>query len=54
MTIVTLGIDFAKDVFALHGVNGAGKLELLKPASEAHGTDRRAAVHHRPGTLGAH
>ncbi|MCB1568802.1 MAG: hypothetical protein KDI69_08335 [Xanthomonadales bacterium] len=24
-TIVTLGIDLAKNVFALHGVDGAGK-----------------------------
>ena len=31
MAIVTLGIDLAKNVFALHGVNEAGKPVLLKP-----------------------
>ena len=31
MTIVTLGIDLAKNAFALHGVNGAGKPELQRP-----------------------
>lgn len=32
MTILTVGIDRAKNVFALHGVNEAGKAELLRPA----------------------
>jgi len=32
MTIVTLGIDLAKNVFALHGVDAAGKPALVRPA----------------------
>jgi transposase len=31
MTIVTVGIDLAKNVFAVHGVNAAGKPELIGP-----------------------
>jgi len=31
MAILTVGIDLAKNVFALHGVNEVGKLELLQP-----------------------
>lgn len=31
MTIVTIGIDLAKNVFAVHGVNEAGKAELVRP-----------------------
>lgn len=31
MTIVTVGIDLAKNVFAVHGVNEAGKAELVRP-----------------------
>ena len=31
MTIVTLGIDLAKNVFAIHGVNSEGKPELQRP-----------------------
>lgn len=31
MAILTVGIDLAKNVFALHGVNQAGKPELLLP-----------------------
>ncbi|MEX3846680.1 IS110 family transposase [Paraburkholderia sp. BR10882] len=31
MSIVTLGIDLAKNIFALHGVDGAGKMVLIKP-----------------------
>ena len=31
MAILTLGIDLAKNVFALHGVNEAGKPELQRP-----------------------
>jgi transposase len=31
MAIVTLGIDLAKNVFALHGVDAAGKSVLLRP-----------------------
>ncbi len=32
MTILYVGIDLAKNVFALHGVNEAGKAELIRPA----------------------
>jgi transposase len=32
MSILYVGIDLAKNVFALHGVNEAGKADLLKPA----------------------
>lgn len=31
MSIVTIGIDLAKNVFAVHGVNAAGKPELVRP-----------------------
>jgi transposase len=31
MSIVTVGIDLAKNVFAVHGVNEAGKAELVRP-----------------------
>ena len=31
MAIVTLGIDLAKSVFAVHGVNALGKPELVRP-----------------------
>ena len=33
MAIVDLGIDLAKDVFALHGAADAGHLELRKPSA---------------------
>ena len=32
MAIVFVGIDLAKNVFAVHGVNEAGKAALVKPA----------------------
>jgi transposase len=32
MTILTVGIDLAKNVFAVHGVNDTGKAELVRPA----------------------
>ena len=32
MAIVTVGIDLAKNVFAVHGVDAAGKPVLLKPS----------------------
>ena len=28
--VATLGIDLAKNVFALHGVNSEGKVQLLR------------------------
>lgn len=31
MTILAVGIDLAKNVFAVHGVNEAGKAELVRP-----------------------
>jgi transposase len=32
MTILTVGIDLAKNVFAVHGINEAGKAALVRPA----------------------
>ncbi|MDY0749164.1 IS110 family transposase [Paucibacter sp. R3-3] len=32
MSILTVGIDLAKNVFAVHGINEAGKAELVRPA----------------------
>jgi hypothetical protein len=32
MTIVTVGIDLAKNVFAVHGVDEAGKPALVRPS----------------------
>jgi transposase len=32
MAIVTLGIDLAKNVFALHGVDATGKVVLTRPS----------------------
>lgn len=31
MSIITLGIDLAKNVFALHGVDQSGKPDLVRP-----------------------
>ena len=31
MNIVTVGIDLAKNVFALHGVDQSGRAVLIKP-----------------------
>lgn len=31
MSIITVGIDLAKNVFAVHGVNEYGKAVLVKP-----------------------
>jgi transposase len=31
MSIVAVGIDLAKNVFAVHGVGASGKPELVKP-----------------------
>ncbi len=31
MGIITVGIDLAKNIFAVHGVNEAGKPKLVKP-----------------------
>ena len=35
MAIVTLGIDLAKNVFALHGVDAMGRVVLLRPSVPA-------------------
>ena len=35
MSIITVGIDLAKNIFAVHGVNEAGKPELIKTAEAA-------------------
>jgi transposase len=32
MAIVTLGIDLAKNMFALHGVDATGKPVLVRPS----------------------
>jgi hypothetical protein len=40
MAILFAGIDLTKNVFAMHGVNEAGKPELLKPAVLAPGSTR--------------
>lgn len=32
MAIVSVGIDLAKNVFAVHGVDESGKLALVRPA----------------------
>ena len=32
MAIVTLGIDLAKNVFALHGVDATGRAVLVRPS----------------------
>ena len=31
MSIIAVGIDLAKNVFAVHGVNGTGKPEMVQP-----------------------
>ena len=31
MSIIVIGIDLAKHIFAVHGVNESGKAELVKP-----------------------
>lgn len=31
MAMITIGIDLAKNVFAVHGVNESGKAELVRP-----------------------
>ena len=31
MNMTTVGIDLAKNVFAVHGVNETGKAELVRP-----------------------
>jgi transposase len=45
MAILTVGIDLAKNVFAIHGVNEAGKAELVRPSVP------RAKLHELIATL---
>ena len=45
MGILYVGIDLAKNVFAVHGVNRAGKPELVRPAVP------RARLHELIATL---
>ena len=35
MTIITIGIDLAKNIFAAHGVNENGHAELVNPTLAA-------------------
>ena len=46
MAILTVGIDLAKNVFALHGVNVSGKPELVQPKVA------RARLHELVAALG--
>ena len=32
MAIITVGIDLAKSIFAVHGIHAAGKPELVSPS----------------------
>ena len=41
MTVVTVGIDLAKNVFAVHGVNAAGKAVLVKEGANKRGNSSR-------------
>lgn len=45
MAIVHIGIDLAKNVFAVHGINDDGKPELVRPALP------RARLHELIATL---
>ena len=38
MRIITIGIDLAKNIFAVHGVNESGKPALVKPGVTNFGT----------------
>ena len=51
MAIVFVGIDLAKNVFAVHGVNDAGKPELVRPAV-ARGKLRELIAALPPCTIG--
>lgn len=42
--IVTIGIDLAKNVFAVHGVHAAGKPVILRPSVPRARTHSRAAA----------
>ncbi len=51
MDIVFVGIDLAKNVFAVHGVNQTGKPELVRPRvlrEEGEGGQRPSLLAARP------
>ena len=41
MSIITVGIDLAKNVFAVHGVDDNGKAVLVKPNGSSIGSSIR-------------
>src|ERR1700694_6006226 len=53
MKVTTIGIDLAKDVFGLHGVDGQGRVafkkRLVRPAAGVH--EPATAVFGGPGSL---
>lgn len=52
MAIVSVGIDMAKNVFAVYGVDESRKPPLTRPSRQAARTYRRAAaVPHRHGSM---
>jgi transposase len=51
MAILTVGLDLAKNIFALHGVNGAGAVELRQP-KVARGKLGALVASLRPCTIG--
>ena len=34
MSIITIGIELAKTIFAVHGVNESGKAEMIQPKAQ--------------------
>ncbi len=52
MDIVTLGIDLAKNIFALHGVDQTGRAVLVKPRVRRDQLlELVASLPHRHGSL---
>ena len=47
MSIIVIEIDLAKSIFAVHGVNQAGKAELVNPGSA--GNSYCSAIHFGSG-----
>ena len=52
MNIVTVGIDLAKNIFALHGVDQTGKAVLVKPKVRRAAVLRMAGIGATPDELG--
>lgn len=52
MSIIATGIDLAKHIFALHGVNESGQAELVKPCVAREQLVPLIAPHHREVTTG--